>query len=308
MVSIFTGPDQDSLSASWAVTPEPEFDQITRLAGAFLNGTHARLNLFSRNDLATKSAFGAAPLSAGGRAHVVPLCEAVRTSRGIVSDQQLPPAAADDGSQVLAAWLAVPVLGPADAIAGVLWVAAAAPRQWSDQEERILTELAATASALIEQRLAAFRERAGAPRVSIYDELTGLYNRQGFFLFAEQHWKLARRQRSQLLLMVFEIEAWSQYRDELGEPIADRLLFQAAAALQETMRDTDIVARVDQAEFAVLALDSGMDGASVIRNRMDRVLERLNGEPDRELPPLQFRGAPPHVITPPTGSRRPDPY
>jgi GGDEF domain-containing protein len=52
--------------------------------------------------------------------------------------------------------------------------------------------------------------------LSLTDVLTGLYNRRGFFLQAEQIYKLARRKHTQSAAIFADVDGLKQVNDKLG--------------------------------------------------------------------------------------------
>ncbi|MBC8412348.1 diguanylate cyclase [bacterium] len=87
---------------------------------------------------------------------------------------------------------------------------------------------------------------------SIKDDLTGLYNRRGFFTLAEQQYKLAARSKNELLLIYLDLDNLKQINDRFGHAEGDYALKSAAKILKKTFRDSDIIARIGGDEFAVL--------------------------------------------------------
>ncbi len=88
---------------------------------------------------------------------------------------------------------------------------------------------------------------------SLADDLTGLYNRRGFFALAQQHMKTARRQEEQLFLIFIDLDGLKQINDTLGHLEGDHALTDTADILKKTFRASDIIARLGGDEFAVLA-------------------------------------------------------
>lgn len=101
----------------------------------------------------------------------------------------------------------------------------------------------------IEERL---RAEAAVRQLSLTDELTGLYNRRGFFLLAEQQLKIAQRTQTPCCLLFADLDGLKQINDTFGHELGDRLIADAALLLKQTFRDADIVARLGGDEFAVL--------------------------------------------------------
>ncbi|HWP67989.1 MAG TPA: sensor domain-containing diguanylate cyclase [Rectinemataceae bacterium] len=112
--------------------------------------------------------------------------------------------------------------------------------------------------------------------LAVTDELTGLYNRRGFSLAAEQELKHAHRTKTDLVLLFFDMDKLKAINDTFGHAEGDEALKAAAAALRSTFRASDIIARWGGDEFAVLALDVPKGSISVLQHRLDETLERLN--------------------------------
>jgi len=113
--------------------------------------------------------------------------------------------------------------------------------------------------------------------LSVTDELTGLYNRRGFSLAAEQELKHAHRTKADLILLFYDMDKLKAINDNYGHAEGDEALKAAAAALRSTFRASDIIARWGGDEFTVLALDVPKGSISVLQHRFDETLERLNG-------------------------------
>lgn len=91
---------------------------------------------------------------------------------------------------------------------------------------------------------------------AITDDLTGLYNRRGFWASSTHQLKMARRNGQHMSLFFCDVDNLKEVNDRFGHQEGDLLLIRVAQALAETFRDSDIVARVSGDEFAVLALEA----------------------------------------------------
>lgn len=100
----------------------------------------------------------------------------------------------------------------------------------------------------IQERLRAETE---VRQLSLTDELTGLYNRRGFFLLAEQQLKIARRTQTNYCLLFGDLDGLKKINDTFGHEMGDRTIIDAAQILKQTFRDADIVARLGGDEFAL---------------------------------------------------------
>lgn len=102
-------------------------------------------------------------------------------------------------------------------------------------------------------------------RIAVTDVLTGMLNRRGFFLHAEQAFKLARRQAVVGTVIFADIDDLKNVNDKLGHDAGDHLIQAGARILQNSFRGSDIVARLGGDEFAAFTLDSGQPTAILAR-------------------------------------------
>ncbi len=115
--------------------------------------------------------------------------------------------------------------------------------------------------------------RAELRSLALTDELTGLYNRRGFLVLAQQQMKLARRKKSGVLLFFADLDGLKQINDSLGHLEGDLALVRTAEALRETFRDSDIVARLGGDEFAVLAIEASDESDDDMQRRLESNLQ-----------------------------------
>ncbi|HBK98540.1 MAG TPA: diguanylate cyclase response regulator [Microcoleaceae bacterium UBA10368] len=129
----------------------------------------------------------------------------------------------------------------------------------------------------IQERLKA---EAEVRQLSLRDELTGLYNRRGFFLLAEQQLKLARRTQTSYCILFADLDGLKKINDTLGHEMGDRVIVDAAQILNQTFRDADIIARLGGDEF-VLFLPICSSNSSDFYLRLQSNIDRLNQQPER---------------------------
>ena len=128
-------------------------------------------------------------------------------------------------------------------------------------------------------------------RLSTTDELTGLFNRRGFFLLAEQQRRLAVRKQAELLLLYIDIDEFKSINDAHGHVEGDRVLADLSHILRSCFRDSDIVARLGDDigvlarmggdEFVILAVDAGEQGEEILTTRLRERVHRYNEESGR---------------------------
>jgi diguanylate cyclase (GGDEF)-like protein len=110
--------------------------------------------------------------------------------------------------------------------------------------------------------------------LSLTDVLTGLHNRRGFFLQAEQIYKLAQRKHTKSAVIFADIDGLKRVNDELGHDAGDHLIQDAALVFRESFRHADVVARLGGDEFAAYTLDDEQPG--VILQRIQTNLRAFN--------------------------------
>jgi len=110
------------------------------------------------------------------------------------------------------------------------------------------------------------------------DPLTGLYTRDGFLTMGACCQQEAHRTGGKLVLLCALMENLGTLRAEFGPRDADSALCVAAKTLAKCCRRTDLVARIGEAQFAMLAIDAIAPTASVLRQRVEKHLEIDNQE------------------------------
>jgi two-component system cell cycle response regulator len=111
--------------------------------------------------------------------------------------------------------------------------------------------------------------------LSLRDPLTGLYNRRGFWLLAEQSLLLAKRNGRESVLLLADIDRLKTINDTYGHPVGDQALCAVARAFVAAMRESDIIARLAGDEFVALAVEAHPPG---ILSLISRFRERLRDE------------------------------
>ncbi len=122
--------------------------------------------------------------------------------------------------------------------------------------------------------------------LSLTDELTGLYNRRGFFSLAQQQLKLANREKRGALVVFVDLDNLKWINDTLGHRAGDQALVETAKILKNTFRNSDIIARLGGDEFAIIALEGcegeeSKDSVEIFTTRLEKNLEGYNGRENR---------------------------
>ena len=130
----------------------------------------------------------------------------------------------------------------------------------------------------IQERL---RAEAEVRQLSVTDELTGLYNRRGFFLLANQQLKIARRTQTSYFILFADLDGLKKINDTLGHEMGDRVIVDAAQILKQTFREADIVARLGGDEFALFIPNFSGDSSTNFQARLQENIDRFNQHSER---------------------------
>jgi diguanylate cyclase (GGDEF)-like protein/PAS domain S-box-containing protein len=111
------------------------------------------------------------------------------------------------------------------------------------------------------------RERA-MEAAAAQDPLTGLLNRRGFETDAAALLRDALGAAKPCALLYADLDRFKEVNDRLGHDIGDLVLCEFAARMQRCTRGPDLMARLGGDEFVLLLLDTGLDGALWVAERL----------------------------------------
>ena len=112
-------------------------------------------------------------------------------------------------------------------------------------------------------------------RLSITDDLTGLYNYRHFYRKLEEETVRARRQKVPLSLMMFDLDNFKKYNDTHGHIEGDKVLERIGKIVGQCIRQkVDSGYRYGGDEFAVILIGVKADRASEIAERLRGLVER----------------------------------
>jgi diguanylate cyclase (GGDEF)-like protein len=124
--------------------------------------------------------------------------------------------------------------------------------------------------------LAVVRRQASLRALAVADPLTGLYNRRGFLLLAEQQWQLALRGKIPFLLFYIDVDKFKEINDTFGHKEGDLALQAVAEVLRECFRKADIIGRLGGDEFAVTAIDATDSSRATLERRIATTVQQSN--------------------------------
>lgn len=117
-------------------------------------------------------------------------------------------------------------------------------------------------------------------KLAITDELTGLANRRHLYEIAEHEILSAKRNKQGILLIYADIDNLKLVNDVFGHAEGDNCIVETATILKNTLRESDVIARMGGDEFVVLISgQSTSDGINAIE-RLELAINNRNSVKD----------------------------
>lgn len=108
------------------------------------------------------------------------------------------------------------------------------------------------------------------------DQLTQVANRYFFDQFLEKEWWRKSKEKQVISLILCDIDYFKNYNDAKGHLAGDECLHQVAQAISKAVRQTDLVARYGGEEFAVILVNTPLENAIQIGQRIHKSVNSLN--------------------------------
>lgn len=106
------------------------------------------------------------------------------------------------------------------------------------------------------------------------DFLTGLFNRRTFDENLQREFDRSVRYQSDLSLILIDLDHFKSVNDRFGHQVGDEVLQSVARVIGDTIRTTDMAARIGGEEFAVILPNTNQDKAVRLARRIQRNLRR----------------------------------
>lgn len=106
------------------------------------------------------------------------------------------------------------------------------------------------------------------------DPLTEAINRRGMDETLQRAWRINQRERSELSIILLDIDHFKSYNDHYGHQQGDECLKQFSQVVKSQLhRPADMLARYGGEEFMIIMPDTPIEGAKVIAAKTIRALE-----------------------------------
>ncbi|MGD8785017.1 MAG: diguanylate cyclase [Thioalkalispiraceae bacterium] len=106
------------------------------------------------------------------------------------------------------------------------------------------------------------------------DALTGLPNRQAIMGKAKKEFSRAKRYDRPLSIVMIDVDHFKSINDQYGHAAGDQVLSNVGHILGDSLRDSDVLARIGGEEFVLLLPDTPEDNAESVAERMREQLAR----------------------------------
>jgi diguanylate cyclase (GGDEF)-like protein len=163
------------------------------------------------------------------------------------------------------------------------------PSIFTDDHRRLLDRISEQAAAVIYNSIVFEQTQED----SLTDPLTGLPNTRFMFMHLTRELARAERLKSEVSLLVMDLDAFKEINDTYGHHVGDRALREVAGVLRNGIRPYDICVRYAGDEFIVVLSGCGADEAERKRLELQKAVDGVQFEarPGKLLPLSMSIGA-----------------
>ncbi|MFT5598214.1 MAG: diguanylate cyclase (GGDEF)-like protein [Gammaproteobacteria bacterium] len=108
------------------------------------------------------------------------------------------------------------------------------------------------------------------------DPLTGLNNRTSMEKYLPREIDLAKRHQQSMAVLVMDLDGFKQINDSYGHYIGDQVLREVGKVILSAVRNTDLVYRYGGDEFVGGLVQTNLEGAMHVSERIRSGVERLS--------------------------------
>jgi diguanylate cyclase (GGDEF)-like protein len=125
-------------------------------------------------------------------------------------------------------------------------------------------------------------------RQATTDGLTGLVNHKTFYEILEKELWRSRRYGGQISLIMIDVDNLKNINDVYGHRAGDKAIREISRRIKECIRQIDTAARYGGDEFAVILLNSSIEDATIVAQRMVDAVANSHTTWQREQIPLSI--------------------
>ena len=152
--------------------------------------------------------------------------------------------------------------------------------------EKVIKKHAFSTSELIEhirELETVYPKRAG-----LVDEVTGLFSHRYFHIRLAQEIDRAKRYKLPLILIILDIDSFSDYVKRCGQSMGNEVLKKVAELLRKNIRGSDVVVRYGKDSFALLLPNTVLSAGLSLSNRFIAIIKNYpfpeeEGQPKKTI-------------------------
>ncbi len=279
---------------------DPVLPVIVGEAARILDVPMVTVDVIQRGQVFAKASTGLPPeLAVGGKWNA----EDTLSARVIEADKPLLVHDADQHDELkglkivvdggIKAYLGVPVRRQDGRVLAALAAMSSEPMAFHGVASELLTILSEWVGAELERQsydheLRDLKEKFR--RMSIMDELTGVFNRDHFMEQLGKELKRAKRYGSRFCLLMFDVDRFKLVNDAQGTELGDLVLREVAVILKGAVRDVDLVARYAGEEFAIIMPETDEESGYLAAERVCAMVREHSFADDRRPVNLTVSG------------------
>src|SRR5262249_23222483 len=161
-----------------------------------------------------------------------------------------------------------------DTFIGCLALYHAEANRYTEDHRRLLERIGEQAGAVIHNSIVFEQTQED----SLRDPLTGLPNRRSMFVHLSRELPRAERLKSQVAVIVMDIDDFKSINDTYGHNVGDRALREIAGALQDTLRPYDLCVRYAGDEFIVVLADCSREDVELKKGELQERIAAIQLE------------------------------
>jgi diguanylate cyclase (GGDEF)-like protein len=258
--------------------PEERFDRLTRMAKRIFSVPIAQVTLVDTNRQWFKSSVGMpereTPRDISFCAHAI-LEDDILLVPDAKKDERFFDNPLVAGKPGIRFYAGCPLKVGAENL-GTLCVIDDNPREFGEEELQMLRDLAQMA-----------QQELVAVQLLTTDHLTGISNRRGFENLARQTLNLCKRMGRPATLLFFDLNRFKQINDAHGHIEGDWAMRTFAQGLLAVFRNSDVIGRLGDDDFAVLLSGADSKSAEVVLPRLTKWM-RVHGKTGEQGYEIRF--------------------
>lgn len=155
-------------------------------------------------------------------------------------------------------------------VVGVLTVASSTPRQFTEDDTKMLYIIGSRAAVAIENA----RLHEATRRLAIMDGVTSCYNHRYLQETLAAEVQRALKTASDVSLIMVDLDRFKEYNDSFGHPAGDMLLQRVSQFLAAGIRESDVLGRYGGDEFGLILRGMSLNDAAAVAESIRSTMER----------------------------------